>query len=193
MRLIPVCLLRSVAAYLGVLVLMSCVPTRVDNIDSTFRSDELIDAGVVQLRAGRLREAQAAFEVAEQLTGDNPAAVDGKGCVALMRGEFEEAERLFWKAYHTGQYDDVLSHLALLYELKGEKEQARLFFEEAVRRNPGSFRARNNRAAFLFHTNENINDVHEELLRAAALSNAPRIQMNLAVTGRSIPSSQSGH
>ena len=52
------------------------------------QAERLVDEGTLALRDGKLEEAQAAFSLSRDLA-PLAAALDGQGCVALLRGDVQ--------------------------------------------------------------------------------------------------------
>lgn len=170
------------AVFIGLLAVgaMGCTTARQPSVLEQRRADELVNTGTVYLRQGSLREAAAAFEVAEDLAG-SAAALDGLGCVALLRRRYTEAERLFWGALERDpRYTHVLGNIALVYELQGKREEARRFHIEALKAYPDSYRFRNNYAAFLHAEKAPATRTQQELTRAQVINTHPVILSNLA-------------
>ncbi len=153
----------------------------------------LVDAGSSALRRGNLLEAQAAFEVARDLT-HAPAAYDGLGCVAFLRGDINTAQRYFTHAFERNRnYTTALANLALVHEYRGQYEEARALYDYAVALDPGNFRARNNAALLLLRyagdssgkadsadrKKKNL-AVLAELRRSQALMHHPLVAYNVA-------------
>ncbi|MDC0357833.1 hypothetical protein OAO01_03385 [Oligoflexia bacterium] len=164
------------------LFLTSCVPTQSISLDRHSEALRLIDQGTAQLRGRKLDQAEASFTVAAE-TAPLPAAYDGLGCVALVRGDYVRAEKLLWRAYNMGDpYDHALGNLALLYEAQGLKEKAAALYLDAMKKNPKNFRLRNNFAVFLvdnYSESERYIMAVDELLKAQALAKHPLIEENL--------------
>lgn len=139
----------------------------------------LVDVGTTKLRELDWDSAQAAFILAEELA-PLAAAIDGQGCVAMMLGDFEKAERLFKEAYAADKgYDEALANLALLYDIKGDRVRARELFESFLEQNPDSAPARNNYAAVLDDLGTDKATVMHELLKARALQSNEIVEENI--------------
>jgi Flp pilus assembly protein TadD len=145
---------------------------------------KLVEEGSEHLRLGRLDEASAAFSVAVELA-PLAAAVDGQGCVALLRGDFGQAERLFTAAYEMdGSYDEALANLALLMDVSGQKERAKQLYEQSVSAMPGHVGVRNNRAVLEYEQGQRKILVVQELEKAGLLAKHGVVSENLARMGR---------
>ena len=130
----------------------------------------LVDEGTHLLRARRLVEADATFSIAADLA-PLAAAVDGRGCIALLSGDYSGAERFFVEAYQMDRsYDEALGNLALLYDLTGDLARAREIYEMLFETVPDNPATRNNYAAVLYALGSNEGEVEHELRKAAALS-----------------------
>jgi Flp pilus assembly protein TadD len=140
----------------------------------------LVDQGTVSIRAGRLEEAQAAFSLAEELVS-LAAAVDGQGCVALLKGEFELAEKLFERAYQMdGTYDHALANMALLKDISGNHEEAQRLYERALTSLPEYVPVRNNKAALEYELRGRKMEVLPQLEKASLLTEHPVVSENLS-------------
>jgi tetratricopeptide (TPR) repeat protein len=110
------------------------------------------------------------------------AAVDGLGCVALLEGRYEVAERYFWEAYEMDRtYEEALVNVGLVKELRGQREEARAIYLEYLGKNPLSAVARNNLAALEYDRGMGTMVTIDELEKAIALSDQVVIRDNLAV------------
>lgn len=169
--------------------LTGCVMPQSPNPAKQAQALSLIDQGTIALRAGELDRAEATFQAAWEID-ELPAAVDGLGCVAFLRGDSKRAEELFIQAYQMDDdYTEALGNLALLYEANGLSENARQLFERAIAENPGNARVRNNFAAYLKERAREDGDsersaqtsarARQELFKAHALSPHPLIEQNL--------------
>ena len=139
------------------------------------------------MREGKLREAQVAFSMAEELV-PLAAAVDGQGCVALLTGELERAEQLFHQAYDMDEsYDNALANLALLHEIRGEHDKAKKLYDKAVEGLPDLVAARNNRAALEYDRGGRKMDVVEELEKAGLIAEHHVVRENLQRLGHPMP------
>jgi tetratricopeptide (TPR) repeat protein len=148
---------------------------------------QLVDQGTIHLRQGKVRDAQVAFSMAEELA-PIAAAVDGQGCVALLSGEFDRAERLFKRAYDMDStYDHALANLALLKDISGQHDEAKRLYDEAIEALPESVAARNNRAALEYDRGARKMEVVEELQKAGLIADHPVVRENLSRLGSPMP------
>jgi Tfp pilus assembly protein PilF len=148
------------------------------------RAQHLVDIGTEFLRRRELREARKAFELASDLA-PVAAAVDGRGCVALMEGRYADAEDLFGEAYAMDRtYDQALANLALTRELRGEVEDARSMYLKYLDNHPDSAQVRNNLAALEYDRGKGKIGTVEALEKAITLSDQAVIRDNLAVLSR---------
>lgn len=156
------------------------------------RALKLVDEGVGKMREGKFREAQVAFSMAEDLA-PLAAAVDGQGCIALLSGELEKAERLFEQAHEMdGAYENALANLALLHEIKGDVVKARKLYDKAIEGLPDSIAARNNRAALEYDDGARKMEVVEELQKAGLLGEHHVVQDNLVRLGHPLVVPETG-
>jgi Flp pilus assembly protein TadD len=140
---------------------------------------ELIDRGTVQLRARSYPEARASFSMAYELA-PLAAAVDGLGCVSLMEGRYDDAEQLFTRAFEMdASYDEAIGNLALLNDIRGNKERARELYEWLVRRRPDAPFLRNNLAAVTYDLSGDKVSISKELRKAEALGGHGVIMDNI--------------
>jgi Flp pilus assembly protein TadD len=148
------------------------------------RAQGLVDIGTEFLRRRDLQEARKSFELASDLA-PVAAAVDGRGCVALLEGRYMDAEELFREAYNMDRdYDEALANLGLVKELQGEGEEARGIYLEFLENNPDSARVRNNLAALEYDRGTGTMVTVEALEKAITLSDQAVIRDNLAVLTR---------
>lgn len=166
--------------YLSLIIgVIGCASTRRVSERSYQQAVRLIEDGTVQLRVGDLDQADALFSLAYQIT-PLAAALDGQGCVAFRRGDLNRAEQLFSDAYRLDAgYDEGAAHLALLLEVRGERERALEIYDWYLRRHPDDWWARNNRAAAWHDLGVEQRVIEAELRRAAALSNHGVVEDNL--------------
>lgn len=149
------------------------------------RALELVDQGTLFLRDNRLDEAQASFSLAYDMAS-LAAALDGQGCVAFLRGDWDRAERFFREAYMAdGEYDEAAANLALVLDAQGKPEQAREWYTWYLSRHPEDAAARNNRAALEIDQGGDKVLILQELLRAAAVSRHDIILDNITRLGNS--------
>ena len=141
---------------------------------------KLVDEGTQHLRSRKFEEAKAEFSIASELA-PVAAAVDGKGCVALLQGNYAEAEKLFTQAYDLDDtYDQALANLALLNDLMGDTEKALRLYNRYITLYPDSAIVRNNRAVLEYDRGERKILILEELKKAARLSDLGVIKGNVA-------------
>ncbi len=141
----------------------------------------LVDQGVQAMRDGRLDDADASFQAAYEIA-NFPAAIDGLGCVALRRKQYDRAIELFKSAYEIdNEYTRALGNLALAYELNGDRELAEATYKQAIYEDPEDFRARGNYGGMLidFGTAADIERAKKELMKAYAIVPHPVIEQNL--------------
>lgn len=142
------------------------------------RASHLIDQGTLLLREGDLDRAEATFMVAYEIAR-LPAAIDGLGCVAFLRGDLGMAERRFIEAYQADEgYNNALGNLAMVYEAQGRDRAAEKLYARAVQENGENFRIRGNFGAFLAKRGSR-EDARVEFLKAASIASHPLIEENL--------------
>jgi Flp pilus assembly protein TadD len=140
----------------------------------------LVDSGVLHLREGRLEEASTTFLAASELA-PVAAAFDGQGCVALVRGDLERARDLFKQAYEMDEsYDEALANLALVEELGGHPEEAKVLYDQSIRVLPRHVAARNNRAALEYDRGAGKMVVLHELQKASLFLQHGVVKANIA-------------
>ena len=146
-------------------------------------AQRLVDLGTSQIREGKFEQAGVSFSTAYELAG-LASAVDGQGCVALIQGEFEEAERFFRRAYEMDRtYNQALANLALLQDIIGNRELAKKLYGEALDVLPDSASLRNNRAALEYDLGHPKMEVIHELEKAKLIAEHPVVRGNLIGLG----------
>lgn len=172
-------LLRSLLALITLCMTIACAPAGTLMTHARYqKAMELIDQGTMQLRVGKIAEAEGSFSTAVSL-GRIAAAVDGLGCVAFKRGEFRLAEKYFIEALDMDkQYSRALGNLALLYQINGLSDEALKFYRTALMEEPENYQARNNLAVHLF-LNTDKKESKIELFKALSLAKHPIIAANL--------------
>ncbi|RIL08251.1 MAG: hypothetical protein DCC75_09410 [Proteobacteria bacterium] len=166
--------------------LCSCVPPIGTKLEDG-QALSLVDRGTLHLRHGELDKAYASFTAAYQIE-ESAAALDGMGCVELLRGEFEVAERNFIAAITADpEYSQARGNLGLLYELRGKKLEARQMYQSAMALDPKNFHAKNNLAGLLVELERELGggsglrgEARLILLQAEALSGHPLIKENVS-------------
>jgi tetratricopeptide (TPR) repeat protein len=160
--------------------LSGCFVTHAVDAKSRQQALELIDRGVVLMRRGDLENAAAAFQVAEELA-HLPAALDGLGCIAFLKGENLAAEDFFKRALEIDfSYTEAVGNLALLYEQMGRPQQAEEYFSRAIELSPANYRFRNNYAIFLAQRDSSSKRLaKEQLARALVLVDTPLVEANM--------------
>ena len=121
-------------------------PSRLPSLAERVRAKELLTSGAKALDDDELDVAAAAFRMSQDLI-PSAESWDGLGCVALLRGELDRAENLFFRAIATdGGYYNVYSNLALLELARGEIPEARYYFRKSLANDKLNFRSRSNYA-----------------------------------------------
>lgn len=147
-------------------VLIGCVAPVKEGI--TPRAEEIIAKGILHLRDRNLADADASFRASLEIE-HSAEGYDGLGCVAFLAERFSEAEEYFKKARDISPgYTRALAHLALLEEVRGNRQRALKFYEQALREDPDDVFTRNNYAAFLADGDRPESALHE-LRKAEAL------------------------
>jgi tetratricopeptide (TPR) repeat protein len=141
--------------------------------DSDYRTAlELVDRGTVLLRNRAVDEADALFALSHELV-PLASALDGRGCVAVVRGHLDEAESFFLRAYDSDRtYDDALANLALVKELKGDWSTARELYRALLSVRPEHAAARHNLAAL----------EHDEAVRSGTWTARKRSRTRAEIT-----------
>jgi len=164
-------------------MLAACATLEPASVEEQQEALTLIDRGTMLLREHQLDEAEAAFDVAWQLSR-LPAALDGLGCVAFQRERYGEAEQIFARVYKLDpSYSNALMNLAQVYEQTGRVALAEGLYERGLAADPRHFRARNNLAVLMVERGEGgelaVQRAREELLRARAVIDHPILNENL--------------
>jgi len=171
-------ILLSFGLLLSAMTFWGCSPSGAVSEGAYRQALDLVDQGTLLLRARRLGEADAAFALAYEMA-PLAAALDGRGCVALVAGDLGAAEEFFLRAYtNDGSYDHALGNLALVYEVTGRPEMARWAYRALLARQPQSSAVRHNLAALEYDgisrnrvvTASDKARVRQEFLKSAALS-----------------------
>lgn len=161
-----------------------CSPVSVIPEERFVAAHRLVDVGTRFLRERRLEDADRSYELASELA-PTAAAVDGRGCVALIRGDYVGAERFFEQAYWMDAgYDDALLNLGLVRELQGDIEGARANYMEYLDKYPESPIARNNLAVLEYDAGRGTMETARELVKARVLSDHSVINHNLAMLSK---------
>lgn len=129
------------------------------------RAGRLLDSGIEYLQQHEYSKAKAAFGASFEMF-PGAAALDGLGCVALMDKEYERAGEYFRQAVKLDEsYSLAVHHLALMYDLSGNADEAQRFYRKALRDNPDSASLRNDYGAFIYDRwsrNKKEKNLHEE-------------------------------
>jgi len=150
------------------------------------RAQQLVDEGTRALQEQRFDAAQVSFSLAYDLA-PLAAALDGQGCVALVRGEYERAEELFRAAHESDEgYDHALANLALLYDVTGRSREALELYDRVLREDPQAAPVRNNRAALAHDLAADRRWVADELLKASLSVSDGVVTENLRVARRDV-------
>lgn len=141
-----------------------------------------------QITEAGLDRAEAAFLVAHQLDPLDARAIDGLGCVALRRQQYDVAIKHFQRALQLQpDYDRPFAHLALVAHARGHDAAAKALLERALRMNPLNYRTRNNYAVFLASPGGERYRAFRELHAAAASAGGRKtvVERNLVSLGNS--------
>jgi Flp pilus assembly protein TadD len=170
---------------MGVLLIAGCAIKAPIPEERYQKALELVDQGTLLLRDRRLDEAEASFSLAYDIA-PVAAALDGRGCVAFLRGDWDRAERFFREAYMADEgYDEAAANLALVLDAQGKPEQAREWYTWYLSRHPEDAATRNNMAALEVDQGSDKELILQELLRAAAISRHSIIMDNITRLGNS--------
>lgn len=86
----------------------------------------------------RLDEAHALIAKAMELAPDDPYIIDSMGWVLFRQGKLKEAESMLRQAYALLPEAEVMAHLGEVLWLAGQQEEAKRFFMEARKKEPGN-------------------------------------------------------
>lgn len=176
---------RGLMMLMGVLLIAGCAIKAPIPEERYQKALELVDQGTLLLRDRRLDEAEASFSLAYDIA-PVAAALDGRGCVAFLRGDWDRAERFFREAYMADEgYDEAAANLALVLDAQGKPEQAREWYTWYLSRHPEDAATRNNMAALEVDQGSDKELILQELLRAAAISRHSIIMDNITRLGNS--------
>ncbi len=170
--------------WLGLLVCLcslftGCVPLGAAKPDRLHRAEQLVDKGVVALRARDLERAQAAFLMATEVA-PTASAYDGLGCVALLRGDFVSSAESFRQALRIDpRYHRAIANWALLEDLQGHQEIALTLYNYYLNQYPDAAYIRNNKATLEYERGGRRMWVAQELQKALLVTPHAVIQGNL--------------
>lgn len=101
------------------------------------RSHIMTRRGLMQLSAGRFDKATRDFKIAASLNQDNEFAYLGKGYAALMKKDYDKAERYFNDCKTHRQAAPMAAYgLAMAKELSGDQAGALVEYEKAAALRP---------------------------------------------------------
>jgi Flp pilus assembly protein TadD len=128
-------MIRILFVVCWVVGLGACVPAtkeRVPSANEQAKATQLLTKGAQSLENRQLDKAAAEFRMARELA-PSAESWDGLGCVALLRGDLDRAEKLFLRALDMNEgYYNVYSNLALLEMARGRLEVARHYFKKSI-------------------------------------------------------------
>lgn len=91
---------------------------------------------ILTTRTDRYDEARGYIERALEIDPENPAILDSMGWVLYQQGETEEALEYLSRAWEAYADPEVAAHLGEVLWETGEKEQARIIWEEGFEQDP---------------------------------------------------------
>jgi Flp pilus assembly protein TadD len=119
---------------------------RVPTVSEQVKAKELLISGAKALDDDELGVAAAAFRMSHELV-PSAEAWDGLGCVALLSGDLDRAESLFFRALDADRgYYNVYGNLALLELARGSIPVAKYYFRKSLTNDKLNFRSRSNYA-----------------------------------------------
>jgi tetratricopeptide (TPR) repeat protein len=161
-------------------VVSGCFSSGVSS-DRWEQATDLVQDGTVALEQGRFDEAEVAYSMAWDLA-KLASAVDGKGCVALVRGDLVGAERYFKQALEIdAEYSHALGNLALVRDLQGRVKEAKDLYKQALSEEPENVDVRNNLAVLEYEQQGSTLGALRELRKAGLLKNEGVIKDNIAL------------
>lgn len=89
-------------------------------------------------RTSRLDEAEGYIRRAHELRPNDPAILDSLGWVRFKRGDIEGALKDLQRAYELFADDEIAAHLGEVLWVRGQKEEARRLWTDALRKHPDS-------------------------------------------------------
>lgn len=93
-------------------------------------------------RTNRLKEALAYIEKAIKLAPEEPAILDSMGWVLYRMGRSEEAIKYLRRALKIMSDDEIASHLGEVLWMSGQRKEASLVWDKALKANPDSVHIR---------------------------------------------------
>ncbi|MGC8121336.1 tetratricopeptide repeat protein [Marinobacter sp. VGCF2001] len=91
---------------------------------------------ILTVRTDRLDEARTQIEKALSLDPENPAILDSMGWVLFRQGHTEEALDYLARAWEAYPDPEVAAHYGEVLWVTGNREQARLIWEQGMEQNP---------------------------------------------------------
>ena len=173
--------MKKIIYVLTLFVFSACFSLKPDpTVDELVKARQFVEMGTMQLLQGQLDEAEATFELANEIA-ELPETVDGLGCVAFMRQDFKEAHRLYWKAHELDpDYAEAIEHLALMYDVLGFDDEADIMYKRALAMDPTLFQGHNNRAVFMAEKNKGFHkEIQNSFLKSQALLDNVIVRENI--------------
>lgn len=183
-------LAKIIVAGLVIILLTSCVRTlnAAERLERKQQAEKILSRGVFALRENTqssLNSAMAAFQLAKELSPNDPRIIDGIACVYWRMGDNVSAKRLFEQVSQVDPfYSQAYEHLALIAEQEGDILGAKKHLENAISLSPLNYKARNNYAVILLKEAKDakaISAAYMEMLKAAQYNSEPEpiIEYNL--------------
>lgn len=131
--------------------LTSCSVSRAPSLEERTKVKNLIEKATKEIRLGRIEQAKAFVDIAEQLAPLDPSVSDARGCISWYYKDYFAARNYFNTAMLLDpSFENPYVNLAYLEEKRGRVEIAKSLLQKVLKINPLNHKARNNYAALLY-------------------------------------------